>query len=153
MLYGAEPHVLITGASNGSVHVWDTRTKIKTAGFTCSSRLIQDMELSHTTQGNVLTVASGDAVSIFDGVTFELRGRHKMPINFNEEGGASMHPSGKKFVAGGSDVWVRVFDAESGAELECLKGHHGPVRCLRYAPDGETYATGSEDGTIRLWTA
>lgn len=44
-----------------------------------------------------------------------------MPINFRNEGGASLHPGGKRFIAGGSDLWVRVFDYDTGAELECLK--------------------------------
>ena len=44
-----------------------------------------------------------------------------MPINFRNEGGASLHPGGDRFIAGGSDLWVRVFDYDSGKELECLK--------------------------------
>jgi len=57
------------------------------------------MELTVTAQGPTLSVASGNKVSIFHGSTFELLQTHEMPINFHEEGGVSMHPSGTKFIA------------------------------------------------------
>ena len=41
---------------------------------------------------------------------------------------------------------MRLHDAESGEEKEIGKGHHGPVHCVSFSPDGEMYATGSEDG-------
>jgi serine-threonine kinase receptor-associated protein len=99
----------------------------------------------------ILTVAAGNKVCFFDTASYQLLKEYALPIHFKEEGGCTLHPSGAKFVAGGSDLWVRVFDLETGNELECHKGHHGPIRCVRYSPDGESYASGSEDGTIRLW--
>ena len=34
----------------------------------------------------------------------------------------------------------------------CNKGHHGPVRSLAFTPSFDNYASGSEDGTIRIWS-
>jgi len=62
------------------------------------------------------------------------------------------NPDATTFVVGGSsDFWARVYDFSTGKELEVHKGHHGPVHCVHFAPDGATFASGSEDGTIRLW--
>jgi len=142
---------VVAAGSDGGVRFWNVNSQPgeKPTRMLTVDAEIRDMELS--ADKRMLTVAAGNKVSFFDLTKMALVKSHKMPIHFREEGGATLHPSGTKFVAGGSDLWVRVFDFETGAELECHKGHHGPIRCLRYAPDGNTYATGSEDGTIRLW--
>jgi serine-threonine kinase receptor-associated protein len=148
---------LLVGCADGKVRIWKLAgTAVPTAPLAVLTAVdgveIRDMELQTIESGKrILTVASGDKVFFYDLATNKTMKEYKMPIHFRNEGGASLHPSGSKFIAGGSDLWVRVFDFESGKELECLKGHHGPIRCLRYAPDGAGFASGSEDGTIRLW--
>ncbi|KDO33140.1 hypothetical protein SPRG_01952 [Saprolegnia parasitica CBS 223.65] len=141
-----------TGDTAGNVVVWNVETQTRVATFAVDTvGGVMDMEASRG--GRVLTVAAGSHVSFFDTTSWTLLFDVTMPITFNAEGGASLHPTLDRFVAGGSDTWVRVFawEAGKGHELECHKGHHGPVRCLRYAPNGESFATGSEDGTIRIW--
>lgn len=157
-------NIVLTGCSDGMVRTWKLGAPDSKAPTTPIHSFqtedmaeIRDMEVKLLNDGRtLLTLAAGSKVYFLellddDAYKFELLHTYDMPIHFREEGGASLHPSGEKFVVGGSDLWVRVFEYGTGKELECLKGHHGPIRCLRYSPDGTMYASGSEDGTIRLW--
>jgi len=154
-----DDNTVLAAGADGNIRFWDVSSASADGALSLTQTLtvnaeVRDMELSLPTNGKtMLTVAHGTTVSFFDLTDGpgKLLHAHKMPIHFRDEGGATLHPDGTKFVAGGSDLWVRVFDFATGEELECHKGHHGPIRCLRYAPDGKTYATGSEDGTIRIW--
>lgn len=91
---------------------------------------VMDMELSALNGGGILTACAGQEVTFLDAASLAPIKVHKTPMHFREEGGASLHPQGGRFVAGGSDLWVRVFDFATGQELECHKGHHGPVRVV-----------------------
>mmetsp|Transcript_20045 Transcript_20045/g.34158 ORF Transcript_20045/g.34158 Transcript_20045/m.34158 type:complete len:352 (+) Transcript_20045:104-1159(+) len=165
---------VLAAGEDGNIRFWNVDETDPSKQLTNTLAVgdsIRDMELLTLSSGKrILTVAAGEKVTFFDIASGQQIKSHKMPIHFKVEGGASLHPSGKKFIAGGgrrggsmalgagkeggelgSDLLVYVFDFETGKMLECHKGHHGPVRCLRYHPDGKSYATGSEDGTIRLW--
>ena len=39
----------------------------------------------------------------------------------------------------------------TGRSLHILTGHTGAIHSISFSPDGNTLASGSKDGTIRLW--
>lgn len=64
----------------------------------------------------------------------------------------ALSPDGKRLVVA-VDYSARVFDIAKQLELFDLKGHKGTVWAVAVSPDGETIATGSWDGTVKLWSA
>ena len=43
--------------------------------------------------------------------------------------------------------------ASNGPDLRTLAGHSAPVASVVYAPDGGSFASGSDDHTVRIWRA
>jgi serine-threonine kinase receptor-associated protein len=145
---------------------WDLRTLQNMSSATFKGP-ITSMELSPQT--GRLVVTSGNHVSFIPALP-SSQPSHSLRLPY-QPSSASVHPILQdRFVTGNlGDEWVRVHGME-GEEREVLKGHHGPVHCVEYSPDGEMYASGSgehlktsmttfsfhliasiEDGTIRLW--
>jgi serine-threonine kinase receptor-associated protein len=149
-LWTADGSAIVTGGGDGCVRVWDVRSmqEVRSAsvGGEGKNKEVADIELDH--ERNLLTVACGKSVQFLDLATMAVVKRFEMEVDANS---ASLHAGGKHFAAGGSDMWVRLFDYETGKEIECNKGHHGPVHCLRFSPLGDTYTSGAGDATIRIW--
>ena len=63
----------------------------------------------------------------------------------------AVSPDGQ-FAAGGSlDHSARVFDMRDGRVLAVLVGHTERVAWVGFRPDSSLLATGSWDGTVRMW--
>lgn len=137
-----------------ALSVWDVRSgtleRSLELGATCKSG---EMSID----GSLLSVTCDDAsVSVFDLKKMERVRRFEVPKY--TESASVRFPKMDMVATGGQDLVVRRFavdpaDSVTLTEMEANRGHHGPVWVLRFAPDGKTYASGSDDGTIRIWVS
>ncbi|OCK77224.1 serine/threonine kinase receptor associated protein-like protein [Lepidopterella palustris CBS 459.81] len=151
IVWGPDRNILITAAEDKKIRWWDLRTR-STIGEFAVEGMVGTCELDNTSGDGVLSVAAGNSVYFFDSMQpAALIKSVKTPY---EIASVALHGGQRKFVTGGSsqnDTWVRVWDFDEEKELEMGKGHHGPIWSVSFSPDGKLYATGSEDGTIKLW--
>jgi len=145
-LWCKDQNIIVSGGGDNVIKVWDIRSLNEVKSIPVKAP-ITSIEIS--LDGHHLSTTSGKEVSFWNATTYELVKSYTLPMDLNS---AALSPDATTFVVGGSsDFWARVYDFSTGKELEVHKGHHGPVHCVHFAPDGSTFASGSEDGTIRLW--
>ena len=153
VIWGSDPNVLTTVCDDKQIRWFDIRTRKPVASHELSGKFGScELNSSMTT----LSVAAGKTATFFSGTTpGQLLKSITLP---NEIDSLAIHEGERKFVTGGAgDTWIKVWDLDSDhsagipKELDVWKGHHGPIWSLGFSPDGKLCASGSEDGTVKLW--
>jgi len=145
----ADDNLIVTVAGEKDVRIWDRRSHSVVKRLETPAG---DLRFGQTTlDGKVLSVSTGGKeVAFYDTTTWQLIKKFSMP---REVDCVSFDPVHQRFITGCmTELWVRCYDFNTGDEIACNKGHHGPVRSLAFNPAFTHYASGSEDGTIRLWS-
>lgn len=139
------PNTIVSGSDDKQLRWWDIRTQQLVSQFDMGES-ITSCELSP--EGALISATAGKSAFFFD---TQSRQPIKGIKTEYELSCVALHQPSRRFITGGSsDTWVRVYDYDTEAELEVYKGHHGSIWSVGFSPDGKLYATGSEDGTIKL---
>ncbi|KAJ6643707.1 Eukaryotic translation initiation factor 3 subunit I [Pseudolycoriella hygida] len=160
MLWANLDNNIITGHENGMVSIFDLRTGKELNSVKDHTSTINDMQLSK--DGTMFVTASKDtSAKLFDSESLVCLKTYKTekPVN-----SASISPILDHVVLGGGQDAMEVTTTSTQAgkfdsrfyhliyeeEFARVKGHFGPINSLSFHPDGHSYATGGEDGFVRL---
>lgn len=160
MQWGALDETIITGHENGQITIWDVRTGREICSNNDHTANINDLQTSK--DGTMCISSSKDTTAkLFDANTLMCLKTYKTerPVN-----SAAISPLLEHVALGGGQeaMEVTTTSARQGKfdsrffhliyeeEFARVKGHFGPINSLAFHPDGKSYATGGEDGYVRI---
>ncbi len=150
---------LVTASEDGTVRQWDPRTgKEVESPYERHSGGVSSAVYSH--DGEWVASAGGDRTIR----VWRARGRQDVAVlhgHVERMIEVAFLPGDRRLaslscyspIVGAGDGTVRVWEVDPQATLPVLRGHTKAIYPVAYSPDGRWLASGSWDGTVRLWDA
>jgi WD40 repeat protein len=164
--FSPDGKTLATGSFDHTVQLWDVETG-RQIGEPLTSQNGPTESMAFSPDGKTLATGGGDGtVRLWDVATGHQSG-HTLAADSGFISAVAFSPDGRTLASGGNGAVL--WDVATGHQVgHRLTGHTGPVDSVAFSPDGKTLATGhnpltepsvigktpatgSDDGTVRLW--
>ncbi|KEF51506.1 uncharacterized protein A1O9_12423 [Exophiala aquamarina CBS 119918] len=149
--YSPDSTRIITGADDGLIKIWDVSSGFHIATFTEHTSAVTAS--AYSKRGNILFTSSLDgSVRAWDMLRYRNFRTFTAPIRLSFSC-LAIDPSAEVVCAASHDSFeIHLWSVQTGALLDRLSGHEGPVSTLAFTPDGRYLVSGSWDRTIRVWS-
>jgi periodic tryptophan protein 2 len=148
--YSPDSTRLVTGSDDGLIKIWDIASGFHIATFTEHTSAVTGS--AYSKRGNILFTSSLDgSVRAWDMLRYRNFRTFTAPTRLSFAC-VAIDPSAEVVCAASHDSFdIHLWSVQTGALLDRLSGHEGPVSTLAFTPDGRNLVSGSWDRTIRVW--
>ena len=135
---------VVTATDDGTIRLFDpTDASVRRTIRSVRGRV---RTLAVTSTGDRVAAGARERVAIFDGRGEELRDVI-CPYRIRS---VAFGDNGAWLAIAREDPRLQIVDVETGSTLALVREHRSPIGVVRSAPGGRL-ATGSDDGTVRIW--
>jgi len=144
---------------NGKMYLWDLWTRQMASNFNIHTVGIKDIAISPDGR-RALSSSSDGSLIIWDLASATETRRFKghtapfiMGLEFTPDGQFFVSSSGRgdPVTPVSEDNTLRLWDIESGQQIQVFEGHTDGIWTVAVSPDGEKLLSGGLDMSVRLW--
>jgi hypothetical protein len=151
--FSSDGKTLISGSNDETVRLWDLETRQPIHILTAHEKRVKCVNFSQ--DGNMLVSASADSkIKLWDRKT----GKCERTIATSSNSATilnaiSISPNGGIIASGSASTQglIKLWNLETGKRQAAIVAHNSSVLSLAFSPDGQSLASGSKSGIIKLW--
>jgi len=137
---------------DGKVRIHDSKSGKTLIEFQLPPESDGFQQMVFNPDGKRLAIAAGDGAYVYDATTGKLLLKYRGHGEGVRNSGIAFSPDGKLIASSGNDSTIKVWDAETGADIFTLSGHTGPTFGVVFSMDRHMLVTSSVDRTVKVWT-